>query len=153
MVSPVLYFAYGSNMKIERMTQRAPKARVVGQAKILNKSLVCNKKSTDGSGKANLIDSPGDMVWGVLYEMDESELLELDNVEGGYKRVEVEVLDEQGHSMVVQTYVSEKPTKEAWVYEGYKALILSGAREHQLPEKYIEDLEGIPTKPDPSENP
>lgn len=149
----VLYFAYGSNMKTEQMTKRVPSAKVIGRARIVNRHLVCNKRSKNGSGKANLVHSPGDVVWGVLYEMDESDLPKLDKAEGGYRRVEVEVLDEQGGPIVAQTYVSKKLTDDTRAYEGYKNLILNGAREHQLPEKYIEDLESIPTKPEPGENP
>ena len=149
----VLYFAYGSNMKTERMTKRISSAKVVGQAKIAGKRLVCNKRSKDGSGKANLVDSPGVEVWGVLYELAEADLLELDKAEGGYRRVEIEVLDEQGYLIAVQTYVSQNLTDDARAYEGYKELILDGAREHRLPEGYITDLNGIATKPDPDENP
>jgi hypothetical protein len=95
----------------------------------------------DSSGKANLMDSPGDAVWGVLYEMEESDLPRLDRVEGGYRRVEIEASDERGNSLVVQTYASEKVTNGARAFERYKKLMLNGAREHQLPEKYIEEKE------------
>jgi len=139
-------------MKTGQMSERVPLAKVVGRARILNRRLVCNKRSKDGSGKANLVHSPGDVVWGVLYEMDESGLPKLDKAEGGYRRVEVEVLDEQGCPIVAQTYVSKKLTDDTRAYEGYKKLILNGAREHQLSKKYIEDLESVPTKPEPGEN-
>jgi len=149
MKQTVLYFAYGSNMKTERMSKRVPSANAVGRAKILNKRLVCNKKSKYGSGKANLTDSPGDVVWGVLYEITDADLRKLDRFEGDYRRVAVEVLNEQEHPIVVQTYVSGKLTTEPIPYDWYKALIVEGAREHRLPEDYLKLLEGLPAKPDP----
>jgi len=148
MKQTVLYFAYGSNMKTERMTKRVPSAKVVGQARILDKRMVCNKKSIDGSGKANLMDCPGGVVWGVLYEVSEDDLPKLDEAEGGYKRVEIEMLDEQGHPTTIQTYVSDELTTEPVPYDWYKALIVEGAQEHRLPEDYLRLLEGLPAKPD-----
>jgi len=62
-------------MSRERLREpgRAPSAKPLGRAKLPNKRLVCNKKSTDCSGKANLIDSAEDTVWGVLYEIDSAD--------------------------------------------------------------------------------
>ena len=149
MSETVLYFAYGSNMKSARIRERVPSARFVGRAWISGKRLVCNKKSRDGSGKANLVDSPGDVVWGVLYEIATSELERLDRAESGYNRLVLPVIREHGGTIEAVVYVSDKLTSDPVPYDGYKSMIVEGAREHELPQGYIAFLESLPSKPDP----
>lgn len=144
-----IIFAYGSNMNEEWLRSRAPSAEVIGRARLPNKRMVCNKKGKDGSGKANLVDSPKDVVWGVLYEIDSAELERLDKAEGGYQRTTLQILTEQGNTIEAEVYISTKLTNDATPYNWYKDLILKGAREHQLPEDYLEYLEQFPSKDDP----
>ena len=145
------YFAYGSNMKTERLICRVPSARLVGRARLPEKRLVCNKRSQGRSAKANLETSPGDVVWGVLFQIDLSELGKLDGVEVGYQREEVRILDEDGNPLKAHTYISNKLTDDPVLHDRYKQLIIDGAREHHLPEEYIATLEELPSKPDRSE--
>jgi len=151
MMERILYFAYGSNMSTEYLKKpdRAPSAKPLGRAKVTGKRLVCNKKSKDGSGKANLEDAPGDTVWGVLHEINPAELDELDNAEKGYKRESFNVTTDQGSSVKVFVYVSSLLTDDPRPYDWYKELIIKGAREHDLPESYIKKvLEQLVSKPD-----
>jgi len=148
MSEKVLYFAYGSNMSTKWLLSRVPSAKCVGRAKLLNKRLVFNKKSKDGSGKANLVDSPGDIVLGVLYEIDPLEINKLDGTEDGYQRVTVEVVTDQGHSVKAQVYFSSQLTDDPRPYIWYKNLMVKGAIEHQLPKSYQGYLERPPSKDD-----
>ncbi|MFC1732228.1 gamma-glutamylcyclotransferase family protein [candidate division KSB1 bacterium] len=93
----VVCFFYGSNMSSERLKakNRAPSAKSIEIGKIDNKKLVCNKKSIDGTGKANLIEEIGSTVWGVLFEVDETEIRILDKIEKGYERKTTEVIIDQ----------------------------------------------------------
>lgn len=141
------YFAYGANMSTGWLKRCVPSAKPLGHAKLLDKRLVCNKESIDGSGKANLANSLGDAVWGVLYEIDLAELAKLDRVEGGYTRVSLEVITNQGSSIKAYVYISCKLTDDARPYDWYKELMIKGAREHQLPAPYVKFLEQIPSKP------
>lgn len=144
----LVYFAYGSNMNTKRIRSRVPLATVIGRARLLDKRMVCNKKGEDGSGKANLVDSPGDLVWGVLYEVDLAKLDKLDQAEGGYQRTKLQVWTEQGNPVTAEVYVSKKLAADPMPYDWYKKLIIAGAREHQLPRDYLEYLEQLPSKPD-----
>lgn len=148
----VVYFAYGSNMSKERLQEpdRAPSAKPLGRAKLPNKRLVCNKKSTDCSGKANLIDSAEDTVWGVLYEIDSAELDKLDGAESGYRRMSLDVITDQDSSVKAYVYVSSELTEDARPYDWYKNLMVEGAREHGLPASWVEYLEQLPSKPMPA---
>ena len=116
----VMYFAYGANMSSERLRSHVCFARAIGRAKLLNKRMVCNKKGEDGSGKANLIESPGDVVWGVLYEVDSAELDKLDRAEGGYNRMSTQSMMEGDNPIDVDVYVSTKLTADPIPYNWYK---------------------------------
>ena len=143
----VMYFAYGANMSSERLRSHVCCARAIGRAKLLNQRMVCNKKGEDGSGKANLIESPGDVVWGVLYEVDSAELHKLDRAEGGYNRMSTQSMTEGDNPIDVDVYVSTKLTADPIPYTWYKDIILCGAREHELPTGYLQYLEQLPSKP------
>jgi gamma-glutamylcyclotransferase (GGCT)/AIG2-like uncharacterized protein YtfP len=145
----IVYFAYGSNMDSEQMKKRVRSATLVGRARLANKRVVFNKRSMDGSGKANLIDSFGKEVWGVLYKFDSSEASRLDEAEGGYTRERHQVRIEKGDSIEAEIYVSTKLTDNPVAYESYKSRVIKGAQEHGLPEDYIAYLESLPSKPDP----
>lgn len=149
MTKKVAYFAYGSNMSTGWLKRCVPSAKPLGHAKLLDKRLACNKKSKDGSGKANLANSAGDAVWGVLYEVDLTELDKLDRVESGYTRVSLDVITNQGTSIKAYVYISCELIDDARPYDWYKELIVKGAREHQLPTPYVKFLEQIPSKPNP----
>ncbi len=136
-------------MNTEWLRSRVPSAKTIGRARLLDKRMVCNKKSKDSSGKANLIDSPGNVVWGVLYEIDSAELGNLDKAERSYKRKALQVLNEQGDTISAEVYISTKITTDPTPYDWYKNLILQGAQEHQLPGDYVEYLQRLPSKPDP----
>ena len=110
--------------------------------------MLCNKKSDDGSAKANLIDDPRSEVWGVLYEIALSDLEKLDTVESGYRRITVKVLTQENESVPAETYISRKLTQEPVCYDWYKDWILKGAYEHALPGNYVEYLMQLPCKRD-----
>ena len=143
-----IIFAYGSNMYTKKLRSSTPSAKVIGRARLLGKRMVCNKKSKDGSGKANLVDSPGNVVWGVLYEIDSAELDKLDKAEGSYQRTTLQVLNEQGNTITAEVYISTKVTTDPTPYDWYKNLILQGARKHRLPKDYLEYIKKLPSKAD-----
>jgi len=142
------YFAYGSNMSTKHLHSRVASARPVGYASLENRRVLFNKSSKYGSGKANLVDSPGDVTWGVLYEIDTEDLDKLDRIEVGYNRVSVQVRKPDGDIVVAATYISTNLTDEPVAYDWYKKLVLSGAREHNLPTDHIVYIEQLPSKPD-----
>ena len=116
--SEIVYFAYGSNMLESRMRERTPSAVALGVGILEGMRVVMNKKGVDDSGKANLVEDPGSVVYGVLYKIDPSELPGLDSAEGGYERRSVEVVF--GDEVVeAQTYISEEITEEPVAWDWY----------------------------------
>jgi len=140
-----LYFAYGSNMASRRMRARAPAARAVGRARLAGWRLVADKPGRDGTAKANVVRDPGAHVWGVLWELCLADLAALDRFEGGYERVAVTVAAESGAERAT-TYASRLRTAAPGLARGYKALVLEGAREHDLPPEWAARLAALPER-------
>ncbi len=80
----ISYFAFGSNMLLERIKKRVPSARALGVATLGGYALCFNKLSKDGSSKANIVPSadPRAVVYGVLYRLDDDDRPRLDKAEG-----------------------------------------------------------------------
>ncbi len=99
------------------------------------------KKSIDGSSKANLTKANESAVWGVCYELDEIGFEKLRKFEKGYFEHEVTVYNEKKEILTnAKTFVSDNicdklPTKE------YLDIIIDGAKQNKLPEDYIQKLE------------
>ena len=77
------YFAYGSNMDEEHMKTRCSRARYLGRGVLTNYKIAFTRYSSKwDSSVADVVASQGEVVWGVLYELSEEDLLKLDRFEG-----------------------------------------------------------------------
>ncbi|MFZ1935357.1 MAG: gamma-glutamylcyclotransferase family protein [Thermoguttaceae bacterium] len=150
----MLYFAYGSNMSLGRMKSRCPTAQFKCVAKLVDYRFAFTWKCLAGHGVMDAVESPNDQVWGVVYQIDESDLGMLDKAEGhrpgrvtgkdSYKRIEVSVLrdGEKNTPLTVWTYtVVEKSDEPIPTIDDYKRLVVEGARFWQLPKEYVSRLE------------
>ena len=108
-----------------------------------------DKRGRDGSGKANIVRGDGGEVWGALYRMDPEHWRILDQFEGGYERVGLDVAS-AGGVVRATSYTSSIRTPDAVAFDWYQQLILDGAREHGLPEDWIAGLLALPVRSDPS---
>lgn len=141
-----IYYAYGSNMSSARLQARVPGARSLGRARLEKWRLRCTKPGADGSGKANLIEDPKAVTWGVLYAFESHDWTRLDAFEPGYERTEHTVLDASGTTLRAQLYLFRKTTQELPMAAWYREQLLAGAREHGLPADYVALLEALPTR-------
>jgi gamma-glutamylcyclotransferase len=140
-----LIFAYGSNMCSGRFRDYEMRPVRSGRAALLEGFVLkFNKPSTDGSGKATVFQNPGDLIWGVLYEIPITDLSKLDNGERGYVRESTTVLLEND-PVTAWLYIAKRPDAAMRLrpYSWYKRFIVEGAREHTLPSDYIASLEDI----------
>jgi gamma-glutamylcyclotransferase len=143
-----LYFAYGSNLKAERMRERVPAARDHGRARLAGRHVRFDKPSKDGSGKANLAWAPGDAVWGFVYEIGDDDWISLDGFEPRYRRIAVEVdLVDLEATASVHTYSFDGAQQGLTPFDWYLALLVDGARAHGLPGDYVERIAAHPTRP------
>ena len=145
-------FAYGSNMLKARMCERVPSAKPIGVAELHGYELKWHKKSKDGSGKCDIVQSidTKSTVYGVLYDIPSAEKIALDKAEGlnkGYseKTIIVRTHDEK-HEAVAYYATSIEPSLRP--YSWYKALVVSGAEEHNLPVRYINSIIAIESTTD-----
>ncbi|MCF8057186.1 MAG: gamma-glutamylcyclotransferase [Desulfocapsa sp.] len=96
------YFAYGSNMSLNRIRQRVPSALMLGMFSLEYHELRFHKHGRDNSGKcdAYYTNDSSNTVLGVLYQIDKSGKVILDRAEGvgcGYDEKEVIVSDVKGN--------------------------------------------------------
>ena len=142
-------FTYGSNMNLNRLKNRVPSAVKISIGFIVGFSLECSKVSKDGSGKATVIKTGNkdDLVWGVLFEIDEKEKSKLDRAKGlnfGYNESVIEVNDgKEIHN--AQIYIADDKSIDKGLkpYSWYKSFITEGAKENQLPIDYVKILESL----------
>jgi len=148
------YFAYGSNMSLRRLQQRVPSAQSLGTYSLEKHNLRFHKSGKDGSGKcdAYYTGNKFDVVLGVLYEMEESEKLVLDETEGlghGYVEKVVCVSAAEGDVVASATYCAIRIDESLLPYTWYKEHVMVGAREANLPPEYIAIIEAVQALKDP----
>ncbi|HJO95999.1 MAG TPA: gamma-glutamylcyclotransferase family protein [Victivallales bacterium] len=136
----ILYFAYGSNMLLNRLKKRVPSAVPLGTALLEHYTLSCSKLSKDGSTKLSVKKgTEQDEVYGVLYEINANEKKSLDKAEGlkrGYEEMNINVLF-KGKNVKAMTYYGTIENRNILPYKWYKAFVLAGARFHKFPSRYI----------------
>lgn len=149
----IVTFAYGSNMLTARLKERVSSATAIGVAQLRGHVLRWHKRSVDLSGKCDVEETGkgSDVVWGVLFELDASEKGALDTAEGlnnGYAEKEVGVLF-GSHLVETRLYVATKKNPSLLPYHWYKAFVVGGAKEHNLPQSYVALLEAAESIADP----
>jgi len=146
-------FAYGSNMSTTRLRARVPSARVIGRGVLQGHQLLWHKISLDGSGKCDVVatHAPDAVVHGVVYAIDHAEKAALDRAEGlgkGYDERQI-VVKVDGAPFVATMYYATRKDPSLKPYSWYKAHVLAGAYEHELPPAYIAVLEAVEALQDP----
>ena len=140
------YFAYGSNLDIERKEARTGTIRKAIRSRLPNYRFAFNKRAQGAGVYANILPCFGAEVWGVTYLCDEKAIGELDRYEGvalgHYVHVSVSVITEAEGKIEALTYVAGKQfvCEEGIPSQDYLKHILSGARTHQLPDRYIKEI-------------
>lgn len=136
------YFAYGSNMLTERISDRLGTVEQVGIGLLHNYQLVFNRRgSYSPGGVASIIPWQGRSVFGVIWELNNKQLNLLDEIEdpAAYSRRSVSVEMKDGSPVDCLTYIAfsqgyHPPTKK------YLSYLIQGAKEHNLPSRYARNL-------------
>jgi len=142
----MLHFGYGSNLRAAFVTDMLPSARFVMKAFLPNYEVGWPAWSdTFGGGTSSIVEAPGELVEGVLYECTEQELKELDYKPGlyipAYKRETFLVLGEDGTRHAAELYRLRELKGPFPPARGYVEGMLAGAREMGLSQRYIEKIE------------
>ncbi|CAK9295776.1 unnamed protein product [Gordionus sp. m RMFG-2023] len=127
------YFAYGSNINSERLKLSITTANFVDIGYVKNYKLDFALHSKRWKGAcATIVPSPNDIVWGVIWLIENEDKSKLDiqeNInEGVYDILDIEC-DSKNEC--------KTPSKL------YKNVIINGAKEHKFPEYYIAFLNDL----------
>lgn len=156
------YFAYGEMMFSARLQKVVPNAICLGTAKVMGYKLYFhNRGHDDPSGKCNIVPvkDPCCEVYGVVYEIGQRDryLLDKDQSLGcGNQDVTLKVFPvdnaSDSNGWFAFTYIAHKENifEDLVPYHWYKEMVLSGAREHNLPAEYIHHLEQYAVTYDPN---
>jgi AIG2-like family len=152
----MIYFAFGSNMDPRQMVARCPSHRAIGRAVLAGHRLCFPRRSpVRNCGTTGLLPARGHIIWGVLYELAESDLVRLHAAEGympgrrpeenRHDFVEIEVRRDSadGNTTRAFTYVARPDNGGAAPSAGYLRLLIYGAEHHHLPHSYIAQLRSI----------
>jgi len=156
-----LVFQYGSNCLESRINS---KDRLCGDAKFIDIAetvdhfqLALDIWSTNRQCAAsNIVESPGNTVWGALYEVPDF-LIErntaeaqnrksLDAIEGegaNYKRESIAVRRDNGPIITALTYRVRSPKPDLKTSLAYVGYIVKGLRERGVREDYIEHVKKL----------
>ena len=141
---PTLYFAYGSNMASSQLAAWGTEHRAVGPAELPDHRLAFLRRSIRWqSGAADIVRAPGESVWGVLWELPFG-LDELDVKEAAgdaYRRRAVTLRLDGATVPAVAYEVIEKEPVEVPPTREYLDTMLAGAKEHGLPETWLQRIE------------
>lgn len=139
------YFAYGSNMLVERLRARCPGAVAMRPATAPGFRVAFAKDSRDGSGKATLIAAEATQP-GVLYRLPDGDWPALDAAEGpDYDRVAIAL----GCGARALTYIARRPDFSLTPYDWYLALCVAGAAQQALDGALLARLRAEPWRADP----
>uniref|UniRef100_A0A6P7FWE0 gamma-glutamylcyclotransferase n=1 Tax=Diabrotica virgifera virgifera TaxID=50390 RepID=A0A6P7FWE0_DIAVI len=154
-----LYFGYGSNLLERRMHRSNPNAVRYGKGVLKDYTLDMGTYGNFWKGcGANIVQSPGDKVWGALWQLKDEDFVNLDRQESVhknvYKRIIVQIETPEGQKLNAIAYQNVKqferfdltnlPT-ERRPSPAYMDVIIKGAQETGLPIDYINFLKTIST--------
>jgi gamma-glutamylcyclotransferase (GGCT)/AIG2-like uncharacterized protein YtfP len=141
----IKYFAYGSNLDLPQMKRRCPSSELISKGSLPGYRLTFNKFSSGwGGGVADVIQDQGSKVWGLVFELSDTDLERLDRYEGYHKdctslyerwKAVIDTPNGQVSDVWVYTVVKKqqfvKPTLE------YLQIIKDAAKKWNFPKAYL----------------
>ena len=142
-MSHVWYFAYGSNLDKKKFEKRAGKFLESKKATLPGYRICFNTFHPGWNcGVADVVESEGDKVYGVVYKITEEQLSKLDRAVGVpefYRRMIVEVETTDG-PVIAYTYTTVKKRDFVAPSESYLGHILKGLKQHGWGEEALEAI-------------
>ncbi len=146
----VWYFAFGSNLHASAFLERrkmVPTSSRIGRLPDYRLRFNLDGYPRGRSAPANIAPSPGEEVWGVLYQISRSALVTLDSTEGvpggNYRHLWVNVESPDDGVVPAVTYIANGKPNDGRPSLRYITLIREGARAHGLPPHWLAMLDGV----------
>jgi hypothetical protein len=146
----MFYFAYGSNLNWSQMQRRCPSARFLCTASLPEyRFAIARHSRLRNCGTANIYPEAGSTVWGVVYDVSESDMRVMDGYEDGYSRYDLTVMTSGRNPAPLRAvvYIAPKESLVPLPNAEYKRLMLEGARHWQLPHDYCLMLNQVEAAP------
>ena len=143
------HFGYGSNLSIKCVHEE-----LIPGAKFAMKGYLPNFEVSwpfwaekEQEAYSGIMEAPGELVHGALFEMTEQELIAMDNLEDCYKddyrRETFLVLGEDGKWHEADLYRVVEPKGPFAPARSYVEIMLAGARDLGMDPEYIKKIEGF----------
>lgn len=146
------YFAYGANMHPRQMAKGSPAARALGPGLVEGFRLSFSVYSDRWKGgAANIMPDEGGRVWGVVWEIPEDDIADLDTFVGHptfYRHDDV-VVSIAGSLETCRTYRIAHQHGFVKPDQAYLQLLRSAIREQGLPVEALDLLERAASLPYP----
>ena len=139
------FFAVGTNMDAAHMRSWIPSARRISIASVSGFGLRWHKRSSDG-GKLAAVRTgrPDDVIWGVVYEVDDLGWQHIDEGQRahGYREERATVFGPDGDEHDASVYVArdEMIDDSMMPTRAYRDPIVNAARANGLPAEYVDEL-------------
>ena len=144
-----LNFAYGSNLSNKQMEERCPSAKFISVGWLPGYRLDFTRYSKNWKGGvADVVSSPDDDVWGVVYSLNEADFEVLDDYEGFpgcYDRFQADIFTLEGKLGSIWVYTVTKKADFIPPTEEYLAIIRKAAEDYNFSPLYREALRLIRT--------
>jgi gamma-glutamylcyclotransferase len=141
--SSMKFFLYGDHLNPTQLKRRAPEHQFLMLATLPEHTIkFCRWSSQWRCGLASVTPSPGEQVWGGIFEVTDEDLKLMDRFEddvppSAFRQVQVTVLSETGDKMPVTTYAAT-PIGKFKPKAHYLDWVMKGLKHWKLPEEAIE---------------
>lgn len=153
----VWYFAFGANMNdsvfLGRRRMRPLEWRV-GRLPGYRLRFNLHGRPRGKAAPANIEAAADDEVWGVLYRVTRRDMVWLNSTEGvpgwRYYPIWLDAEDGDGNTVQAITLIAQGLPQDGYPSLRYITLIRDGARQHGLPEDWLEKLDNVQPAEGPS---
>ena len=139
-------FIYAENLNPTQLKRRAPEHQFLFKAYLPDHTIHFPRFSSQWRcGLASITPSPGERVWGAVFELTDEDLKILDAYdgevpEGAFRHLEVTVMTEDEQKELVTTHAAN-PIGKFRVKDDYLDFIGKGVKHWDLPEECLETWE------------
>ena len=139
-------FIYADNLNPTQLKRRAPEHQFLFKAYLPDHTIHFPRFSSQWRcGLASVTPSPGERLWGAVFELTDEDLKILDAYdgeipEGAFRHLEVTVMTEDEQKELVTTHAAN-PIGKFRVKDDYLDFVRKGVKHWDLPEECLETWE------------